>query len=170
VKIDFVTTFGIVRDFPSFPEATLARRKRQSIGMSVALNRTFDFLLPKRDAVPEWVLEGSDDVFFAFLAGYIEPRATSALISQRTSPSPWHVSKCGPMTLCFLPSWATCSVNEEFSVHPRGGASGRATPTPKVCGATETSGASASTARIRYAALLPESIHTCVMLADAATC
>ena len=33
-------------------EATLARRKRQSIGMSVALNRTFDFLLPKQDAVP----------------------------------------------------------------------------------------------------------------------
>jgi len=26
VKIDFVTTFGIVRGFPSFPEATLARR------------------------------------------------------------------------------------------------------------------------------------------------
>jgi glycosyltransferase involved in cell wall biosynthesis len=26
VKIDFVTTFGVVRGFPSFPEATLARR------------------------------------------------------------------------------------------------------------------------------------------------
>lgn len=35
-------------------EATLARRKRQSIGMSVALNETFAFLLPKQDAVPEW--------------------------------------------------------------------------------------------------------------------
>jgi transposase-like protein len=53
-------------------EATLARRQRQSIGMSVALNRTFDFLLPKQDAVPEWVLIGNDEVFFAFLAGYID--------------------------------------------------------------------------------------------------
>jgi hypothetical protein len=53
-------------------EATLARRQRQSIGMSVALNRTFDFLLPKQDAVPKWVLDGSDEGFFAFLAGYID--------------------------------------------------------------------------------------------------
>jgi len=53
-------------------EATRARRQRQSIGMSVALNRTFDFLLPKQDYVPDWVLDGSDEVFFAFLAGYID--------------------------------------------------------------------------------------------------
>jgi transposase-like protein len=53
-------------------EATLARRQRQSIGMSVALNRTFGFLLPKQDYVPDWVLDGSDEVFFAFLAGYID--------------------------------------------------------------------------------------------------
>src|SRR6202171_2297963 len=53
-------------------ESTLARRQRQSIGMSVALNRTFDFLLPKQDFVPDWILDGSDDVFFAFLAGYID--------------------------------------------------------------------------------------------------
>src|SRR6266446_8923018 len=37
-------------------EATIARRKRQSIGMMARLNRTFDFLLPKQDAVPEWIL------------------------------------------------------------------------------------------------------------------
>jgi transposase-like protein len=53
-------------------EATLGRRQRQSIGLSVALNLSFEFLLPKQDAVPEWVLKGSDDVFFAFLAGYID--------------------------------------------------------------------------------------------------
>jgi transposase-like protein len=53
-------------------EATLARRKRQSIGMSVALNMSFEFLLPKQDAVPDWVLKGSDQEFFAFLAGYID--------------------------------------------------------------------------------------------------
>jgi hypothetical protein len=53
-------------------EGTLARRKRQSIGMSVALNLSFEFLLFKEDYVPEWVLHGTDDCFFAFLAGYID--------------------------------------------------------------------------------------------------
>jgi hypothetical protein len=52
-------------------EATMARRRRQTIGMSVWLNRTFDFLLPKEDRVPDWVLK-HDDTFFAFLAGYMD--------------------------------------------------------------------------------------------------
>ena len=52
-------------------EAGLAGRKRQSIGMEVRLNMTFDFLLPKQDAAPEWILH-SDEPFFAFLAGYID--------------------------------------------------------------------------------------------------
>jgi hypothetical protein len=55
-------------------EATRARRTRQAIGMSVALNRSFDFLLPKDDCVPDWVL-GADEPFFAFLAGYIDAEA-----------------------------------------------------------------------------------------------
>src|SRR5206468_12550527 len=50
---------------------TVARRKRQSIGMSVGLKRSFDFLLPKEDAIPEWV-QKADEPFFAFLAGYID--------------------------------------------------------------------------------------------------
>src|SRR5207247_5680529 len=52
-------------------EATLSRRKRQSIGMIARLNRTFDFLLPKQDQLPEWVRE-SDATFFAFFAGYLD--------------------------------------------------------------------------------------------------
>ena len=52
-------------------EATVTRRQRQSIGMIARLNLTFDFLLPKQDAVPEWIL-ASDEPFFAFLAGYID--------------------------------------------------------------------------------------------------
>jgi hypothetical protein len=52
-------------------EATLARRARQSIGMEVRLNRTFAFLVPKADALPDWVAE-TDQTFFAFLAGYID--------------------------------------------------------------------------------------------------
>jgi hypothetical protein len=52
-------------------EATLARRARQSIGMEVRLNRSFAFLVPKADALPDWVSR-SDEAFFAFLAGYID--------------------------------------------------------------------------------------------------
>jgi hypothetical protein len=52
-------------------EQTRTRRQRQSIGMIARLNMTFDFLLPKQDAVPDWIL-ASDGPFFAFLAGYID--------------------------------------------------------------------------------------------------
>jgi hypothetical protein len=52
-------------------EATIARRARQSVGMQVALNRTFEFLVPKEDRVPAWVLEG-DEVFYAYFAGYLD--------------------------------------------------------------------------------------------------
>ena len=52
-------------------EASLLGHKRQSIAMEARLNLTFDFLLPKQDAVPEWILD-SDEQFFAFLAGYID--------------------------------------------------------------------------------------------------
>lgn len=51
--------------------ATLAQRKRQAIGMSARLNLSFEFLLPKDDRVPEWVLD-DDECFFAFAAGYID--------------------------------------------------------------------------------------------------
>jgi hypothetical protein len=52
-------------------EATLARRARQSIGMEVRLNRSFAFLVPKAEALPDWVAE-TDQTFFGFLAGYID--------------------------------------------------------------------------------------------------
>jgi hypothetical protein len=52
-------------------EATLQRRKRQTIAMEVRLNMTFEFLLAKQDSVPHWIL-ASDEPFFAFLAGYID--------------------------------------------------------------------------------------------------
>lgn len=52
-------------------EAGLAGRKRQSVGMEVRLNLSFEFLLPKPNTMPEWVL-ANDDAFFAFFAGYID--------------------------------------------------------------------------------------------------
>jgi hypothetical protein len=39
--------------------------------MYARLNRSFEFLLPKADEVPEWILT-TGDVFYAFLAGYID--------------------------------------------------------------------------------------------------
>jgi hypothetical protein len=69
-------------------EATLARRQRQSIGMSVALNLTFDFLLPKQDAVPEWVLNGSDEMFFAFFAGYVDAEGYFRAYFVQNQPKP----------------------------------------------------------------------------------
>jgi LAGLIDADG-like domain len=52
-------------------EATREGRVRQSVGMQVFLNRSFEFLLPKEDRVPEWVL-AEDEAFFAYFAGYLD--------------------------------------------------------------------------------------------------
>ncbi len=68
-------------------EAGLAGRKRQSIGMEVRLNMTFDFLLPKQDAVPAWILE-EDEAFFAFLAGYIDAEGYFHTYVKRNQPKP----------------------------------------------------------------------------------
>jgi hypothetical protein len=39
--------------------------------MEARLNHSFDFLVPKEDRVPEWIL-ADDEAFFAFLAGYLD--------------------------------------------------------------------------------------------------
>jgi len=36
-------------------EATMERRQRKSVGMYARLNRTFEFLVPKQDRIPEWI-------------------------------------------------------------------------------------------------------------------
>jgi hypothetical protein len=68
-------------------EATKAHRKRQSIGMEVRLNMTFDFLIPKQDAVPEWVVM-NDETFFAFFAGYVDAEGYFATYSSANLPDP----------------------------------------------------------------------------------
>jgi hypothetical protein len=68
-------------------EATQARRRRQSIGMSVRLNLTFDFLLPKQDEVPAWIL-CSNQAFFAFFAGYIDAEGYFHRYIHRKQPKP----------------------------------------------------------------------------------
>jgi hypothetical protein len=68
-------------------EATLARRRRQTIGMEVRLNMTFDFLLPKQDAVPEWIL-ANDEAFFAFFAGYVDAEGYFHTYHSHLQPKP----------------------------------------------------------------------------------
>src|SRR5216683_227482 len=68
-------------------EATQAHRKRQSIGMEVRLNMTFDFLLPKQDAVPEWVVM-NDETFFAFFAGYVDAEGYFRAYFVKNQPKP----------------------------------------------------------------------------------
>ena len=44
---------------------------KRAVRMQVGLNRTFEFLVPKEDRVPEWVLAG-DEAFYAYFAGYLD--------------------------------------------------------------------------------------------------
>lgn len=53
-------------------EGTMERRRRKSVGMEARLNTSFAFLLPKEDCIPGWTLQ-SDETFFAFFAGYLDP-------------------------------------------------------------------------------------------------
>jgi hypothetical protein len=39
--------------------------------MEARLNLSFEFLLPKQDNIPDWIV-ASDEPFFAFAAGYID--------------------------------------------------------------------------------------------------
>jgi len=51
---------------------TVTRRSRNTeTGIKCYLNLTFDFLLPKPDRVPIWIME-NNACFWAFLAGYID--------------------------------------------------------------------------------------------------
>jgi hypothetical protein len=52
-------------------ECSLPTRQRKSVGMYARLNRSFDFLLPKQDDVPMWVLS-DQETLVAFFAGYTD--------------------------------------------------------------------------------------------------
>jgi hypothetical protein len=68
-------------------EAGLSGRKRQSIGMEVRLDMSFAFLLPKQDAVPDWIL-ASDETFFAFFGGYVDAEGYFHKYYLRKQPKP----------------------------------------------------------------------------------
>jgi hypothetical protein len=68
-------------------EESRSRRERQSIGMQVGLNLTFEFLLPKHSAIPQWIRE-NDEPFFAFLAGYIDAEGYFRTYFHTNQPGP----------------------------------------------------------------------------------
>ncbi|MBL7055682.1 hypothetical protein ISS07_02095 [Candidatus Woesearchaeota archaeon] len=48
----------------------------------VGLNKSFEFLTPKKDNIEEWILE-SDDFFVAFLAGYVDAEGNIGVYSKQ---------------------------------------------------------------------------------------
>jgi transposase-like protein len=143
-------------------EATLARRQRQSIGMSVALNRSFDFLLPKQDCVPDWIRDGGDEVFFAFLAGYIDAEGYFHTYVRRRQPKPSACLEVRSYDAVLLTSCRSGCVNEGSNALTRACGYEPDTPTAKGCAVTETCGASAFTAKSPYAASTQRSSRTSV--------
>jgi len=49
---------------------------------SIALNKTFSFLIPKPDSIPKWILR-SKSHFLSFLAGYIDAEGTIRVYANR---------------------------------------------------------------------------------------
>jgi predicted DNA-binding protein YlxM (UPF0122 family) len=55
---------------------------KRGAGITVHLNRSFDFLIPKEDAIPPWVLEDNES-FLAFFAGYSDAEGSFILSNSR---------------------------------------------------------------------------------------
>lgn len=60
------------------------RKPDGRVFMQVRLNKTFGFLLPKKDCVPDWVL-ASDEWFFAYLAGYIDADGSIRIVGNHSA-------------------------------------------------------------------------------------
>lgn len=59
-------------------------RERKIIGVQCALNPTFGFLLKKEDRIEPWILP-KDNLFFAFLAGYIDAEGDIGVYSKNVA-------------------------------------------------------------------------------------
>ena len=84
------------------------RSLKAAVRMQVGLNRTFEFLVPKEDRVPEWVLAG-DEAFYAYFAGYLDAEGYVKTCLPRgyrhragaggdplLRPQRLHATRCGP--------------------------------------------------------------------------
>lgn len=57
--------------FSPYTTAHVRKEKRGTIEIVCLLNKTFSFLVPKEDKIPEWILENKF-FFFSFFAGYTD--------------------------------------------------------------------------------------------------
>lgn len=57
--------------FIPYGHVTLTPSRDGNYVVSCHLNRSFDFMLPKKDCIPDWITDSSD-LFVAFLAGYTD--------------------------------------------------------------------------------------------------
>ncbi len=58
--------------------------KNNRVFIQCMLNMTFDFLLPKSDAIPDWIIE-KDETFLAFLGGYADAEAHIGISGNKAS-------------------------------------------------------------------------------------
>lgn len=71
--------------FSSYGHIKINKRDRRgALKIRCHLNMTFDFLLNKRDKIPEWIYD-NDKYFMAFLAGYIDAEGYMGIRKDNTA-------------------------------------------------------------------------------------
>jgi hypothetical protein len=90
------------------------------------LDNTFEFLLPKEDNIPPWILE-SEDYFVAFLAGYVD--AEGSFCVPRTGRAQFQLKSCDVNILFQIHTFLTRHLNVDCSpprqVQERGAPTGK---------------------------------------------
>lgn len=67
---------------PYGPVYLTKKDKRGAFHIDCSLNRSFSFLLPKHDLIPNWVLRSKKN-FFSFLAGYVDAEGSIGIYNKR---------------------------------------------------------------------------------------
>lgn len=68
--------------FSSYGGISISKAKRGTYEIYVFLNRSFNFLLPKKDKIPDWVIK-NNKYFIAFFTGYCD--AEGSILSNKLS-------------------------------------------------------------------------------------
>ncbi len=74
--------------FVSYTTPYVTRAKRGTYEIVCLVNRSFDFLLPKKDKIPEWVLT-NQKTFWSFFAGYTDAEGCFYLKRPRKYRGMW---------------------------------------------------------------------------------
>lgn len=109
--------------FRSFGPIWMSRPdKNGAINISISLNRSFSFLLPKHNHIPRWIM-GSRRVFFAFLAGYTDAEGNICITDGRAR---FRIRSCDKGVLRDIHrGLKRCGVESLFSLDRRAGIDSR---------------------------------------------